>query len=328
MRCSSATEAASSPSTSRGASRRRAVATGRLGEELTIQQSAPRGPCLKRGRAAGPARAAPRGARAPRGVPVCVAVSTLFDVSGRLALVTGSSRGLGRAMAGGLAQAGARVVLHGRDREQLSRAQEELARRTGTAPAVVSFDVTDAAAVAEGVAALVAEHGAPDVLVNNAGIQRRAPFDEFDPADWDALVAANLSSVFHVSRAVVPHMVARGSGKVVNVASVQSVLARRTIAPYTATKGGVALLTKGMAADLTGRGVQVNAISPGYFATEMNAALVADEAFTAWVEQRTPAGRWGRVEELLGTLIYLCSDASSFVSGQNVVVDGGMTSVL
>ncbi|WP_432483424.1 SDR family oxidoreductase [Kineococcus esterisolvens] len=255
-------------------------------------------------------------------------MSTLFDVTGRLALVTGSSRGLGRAMAAGLAEAGARVVLHGRDAAQLERARGEIATSTGTAPAVVSFDVTDAGAVAEGVAALVAEHGAPDVLVNNAGIQRRAPFEEFATADWEDLVAANLSSVFHVSRAVVPHMVARGSGKVVNIASVQSVLARRTIAPYTATKGGVASLTKGMAADLAKHGIQVNAISPGYFATEMNAALVADEQFNAWVEQRTPAGRWGRVEELLGTLLYLCSDASSYVSGQNVVVDGGMTSVL
>ncbi|WP_432504251.1 glucose 1-dehydrogenase [Kineococcus arenarius] len=255
-------------------------------------------------------------------------MSTLFDVTGRLALVTGSSRGLGRAMAGGLAAAGARVVLHGRDAAQLERARGEIAADTGTAPAVVSFDVTDAQAVAEAVAALVDEHGAPDVLVNNAGIQRRAPFQEFATADWDDLVAANLSSVFHVSRAVVPHMVARGSGKVVNIASVQSVLARRTIAPYTATKGAVASLTKGMAADLAQHGIQVNAISPGYFATEMNAALVADEQFNAWVEQRTPAGRWGRVEELLGTLLYLCSDASSYVSGQNVVVDGGMTSVL
>ncbi|WP_432490997.1 glucose 1-dehydrogenase [Kineococcus auxinigenes] len=255
-------------------------------------------------------------------------MSSLFDVTGRLALVTGSSRGLGRAMAGGLARAGARVVLHGRDAAQLQAAREEIAADTGTAPAVVSFDVTDARAVAAAVEALVAEHGAPDVLVNNAGIQRRAPFQEFAAADWDDLVAANLSSVFHVSRAVVPHMVARGSGKVVNIASVQSVLARRTIAPYTATKGAVASLTKGMAADLAQHGIQVNAISPGYFATEMNAALVADEQFNAWVEQRTPAGRWGRVEELLGTLLYLCSDASSYVSGQNVVVDGGMTSVL
>ncbi|WP_432492032.1 SDR family oxidoreductase [Kineococcus gypseus] len=252
-------------------------------------------------------------------------MSALFDVTGRLALVTGSSRGLGLAMASGLAGAGARVVLHGRDRAQLRRAASSVAERTGSAPAVAVFDVADAASVAAGVAALVGEHGAPDVLVNNAGIQRRAPFEEFDPADWEALVAVNLSGVFHVSRAVVPHMVARGSGKVVNVASV---LARRTIAPYTATKGGVAMLTRGMAADLTGRGVQVNALSPGYFATEMNAALVADAEFTSWVEQRTPAGRWGRVEELLGALLFLCSDASSYVSGQNLVVDGGMSSVL
>jgi gluconate 5-dehydrogenase len=252
----------------------------------------------------------------------------LFDVTGKLALVTGSSRGLGRALAGGLAVAGARVVLHGRDETTLTTAQQEIAEETGTTPPVVAFDVTDAAAVETGVAALVAEHGVPDVLVNNAGAQRRAPFAEFDVSDWDTVVASNLSSAFYVSRHVVPGMIARGSGKIVNIGSVQSMLARQTIAPYSASKGGLAMLTKGMAADLARFGIQVNAISPGYFATEMNSALWQDDAFSEWVVNRTPAQRWGRVEELVGTLIYLCSDASSFVSGQNVFVDGGMTSVV
>jgi gluconate 5-dehydrogenase len=255
-------------------------------------------------------------------------VNSIFDITGRLALVTGSSRGLGRALAQGLAEAGARVVLHGRDGAALARARDEIAEAVGAAPAVVAFDVTDAEAVREGVGALVAEHGVPDILVNNAGIQRRAPFTEFAAQDWDDIVAANLSSAFHVSRAVAPGMQERGSGKIVNIGSVQSVLARQTIAPYSATKGGLVMLTKGMAADLARYGIQVNAISPGYFATEMNQALVADEAFSAWVVQRTPAQRWGRVEELVGTLLYLCSDASSFVSGQNILVDGGMTSVV
>ena len=168
----------------------------------------------------------------------------------------------------------------------------------------------------------------PDILVNNAGIQRRAPFNEFEPADWDDIVAANLSSVFYVSQQVTRHMAERRSGKVVNIGSVQSMLARQTIAPYSATKGGVAMLTKGMAADLARFDIQVNAISPGYFATEMNKALVEDEAFNAWVVGRTPAQRWGRFDELVGTLLYLVSDASSFVSGQNIFVDGGMTSVV
>jgi gluconate 5-dehydrogenase len=255
-------------------------------------------------------------------------VRGLFDLTGRLALVTGSSRGLGRVFAAGLASAGATVVLHGRDTAALEKAAGEFAAETGGRPATVAFDVTDADAVRRGVADLVAAHGVPDILVNNAGVQRRAPFAEFAGEDWDAVVATNLSSAFHVSRALAPGMVERGSGKIVNIASVQSLLARQTIAPYSASKGGLVMLTKGMAADLARYGIQVNAISPGYFDTEMNAALVADEAFTAWVVERTPARRWGQPHELVGTLLYLCSDASSYVSGQNIFVDGGMTSVL
>jgi gluconate 5-dehydrogenase len=254
--------------------------------------------------------------------------SSLFDLTGRLALVTGSSRGLGRSFALALAEAGARVVVHGRDAEALREAQDALEAATGTRPATTVFDVTDAAAVEAAVADLVAEHGVPDVLVNNAGVQKRAPFTEFPVEDWDAVVATNLSSVFYVSRFVSPGMVERGSGKIVNVASVQSMLARQTIAPYSATKGGVAQLSRGMAADVARHGVQVNTLSPGYFATEMNTALWQDEDFDAWLRQRTPAQRWGRVEELTGTLIYLASSASDFVSGQNIFVDGGMTSVV
>lgn len=255
-------------------------------------------------------------------------MTSLFDISDRLALVTGSSRGLGRAMATGLAEAGARVILHGRDPEALAAAADDIATRTGRAPATVTFDVTDNAAVTDGVAALLAEHGVPDILVNNAGIQRRAPFIEFEPDNWDALMQANLSSAFYVSRQITPAMAERGSGKVINIGSVQSKLARQTIAPYSASKGGLVMLTQGMAADLARYNIQVNALSPGYFATEMNTALVQDESFSAWLSQRTPAQRWGKVEELVGTLIYLASDATSFVSGQNILVDGGMTAVV
>ncbi|MFD1505668.1 SDR family oxidoreductase [Georgenia yuyongxinii] len=256
-------------------------------------------------------------------------MTNVFDITGRLALVTGSSRGLGNALATGLAAAGARVVLHGRDTEVLARAADNITLVTGTAPAgSVTFDVTDHAAVHDGVAALVAGHGVPDILVNNAGIQRRAPFNDFDVKDWDDIVAANLSSAFYVSQQVTRSMAERGSGKVINIGSVQSMLARQTIAPYSASKGGLVMLTKGMAADLARFNIQVNAISPGYFATEMNKALVEDETFNAWVVNRTPAQRWGKFEELVGTLVYLASDASSFVSGQNIFVDGGMTSVV
>lgn len=252
----------------------------------------------------------------------------LFTLTGKLALITGSSRGLGRSLATALADAGSTIILHGRDVEALATAAAELEERTGRPAHIVSFDVTDAASVEAGIAALIAEHGVPDILVNNAGLQRRAPFAEFKVEDWDALVAANLSGVFYVSRFLAPAMIERGSGKVVNIGSVQSLLARQTIAPYSATKGGVAQLTKGMAADLARHNVQVNAISPGYFATEMNRALVEDEQFNSWLINRTPAQRWGAFEELAGTLIYLSSDASSFVSGQNIFVDGGMTAVV
>ncbi|MAP62938.1 MAG: gluconate 5-dehydrogenase [Microbacterium sp.] len=255
-------------------------------------------------------------------------MTDIFDVSGRLALVTGSTRGLGRSLATGLARAGAHVIVHGRHAEAAARAAAEITEESGAPAVSVAFDVTDAAGVEAGIAGMIAEHGVPDILVNNAGVQRRAPIEEFAVSDWDDIIAANLSGVFYVSRFVAPAMIERGSGKIVNVASVQSLLARQTIAPYSASKGGVAQLTKGMAADLARHGIQVNALSPGYFATEMNRDLVDDPAFSGWLTQRTPAQRWGDFAELDGALRFLVSDASSFVSGQNIFVDGGMTAVV
>lgn len=255
-------------------------------------------------------------------------MQNLFDISGRLALVTGSSRGLGKSLALALADAGASLIVHGRDAEAVEAVRAEAEERSGQTARSVVFDVTDAAAAKAAIDELVAEAGVPDILINNAGIQRRAPIHEFDVADWDELIAANLSSAFYVARAVLPHMVERQSGKVINIASVQSFLARQTIAPYSASKGGIAQLTKGMAADVARFNVQVNALSPGYFATEMNTALVEDEAFNSWLVNRTPAQRWGSFEELNGALLFLASDASSFVSGQNIFVDGGMTAVV
>lgn len=255
-------------------------------------------------------------------------MSSLFDIRNRLALVTGSTRGLGSALARGLAEHGAHVILHGRQLEAVRQAAEALAAETGATVEAVAFDVTDAEAVKTTIAKLVEQHGVPDILVNNAGLQKRAPFNEFEPSDWDAVLATNLSSAFYVSRALSPVMSARGSGKIVNIGSVQSKLARQTIVPYAASKGGVALLTQGMAADLARYGIQVNCLSPGYFQTDMNQALWQDAEFNAWIEKRTPAARWGQLEELVGTLIYLSSSASNFVSGQNILVDGGMTSVV
>lgn len=254
--------------------------------------------------------------------------SELFDVTGRLALVTGSSKGLGLEFASTLAQAGARVILHGRDLPALNAAREQISTAGGEVAGVLPFDVTDATAAREALGALADSHGVPDIVVNNAGVQRRAPIQEFSQEDWDSVLGANLSSVFYVTRPLLPAMVERGSGKIINIASVQSRLARQTIAPYSASKSGLVGLTRGMAADLARHNIQVNAISPGYFATEMNTALTSDPQFTAWVEQRTPAARWGSVEELRGVLLFLSSQASSFVSGQNIFVDGGMTAVV
>ncbi|MFT3875853.1 MAG: SDR family oxidoreductase [Propioniciclava sp.] len=252
----------------------------------------------------------------------------LFDLSGRLALVTGSSRGLGNTLARGLAAAGADLVLHGRDADRVRREAAAIAGDYGVKVSTTLFDVTDRDGAARALDGVLDTVGVPDILVNNAGIQSRAPFNEIEAKNWDAVLATNLSSVFYVSQPITRRMAERGSGKVVNIGSVVTLLARQTVVPYTAAKGGVAMLSKGMAADLARFNVQVNTISPGYFASEMNTALINDPEFDAWVKARTPAQRWGDFEELVGALIFLASDASSFVSGQNIFVDGGMTSVV
>jgi gluconate 5-dehydrogenase len=252
-----------------------------------------------------------------------------FDLTGRTALVTGSSQGIGRTLAEGLADAGATVVVHGRDAGKAAAAAAEIAEATGAVTHSVVFDVTDAAAVDAGIGEVERLiGGTPDILVNNAGVQRRAPIAEFADADWEALVQTNLSSVFHLSRRVSAGMIARGSGKIVQIGSVQSQLARPSIAAYSATKGAIVMFTKGLCADLAPYGIQANAIAPGYFATELTRALVEDEQFSAWVRGRTPAGRWGDTKDLVGALVFLSSSASDFVNGQTLFVDGGMTAVV
>jgi len=246
----------------------------------------------------------------------------LFDLSGRTALITGSSQGIGYTLAQGLAEAGARIVLNGRDAEKLEAAAGELSARA------LPFDVTDHAAARAAVDDFEAEHGAVDILINNAGMQHRTPLEDFDPDDFDRLMRTNVSSVFNVGQACARHMIRRGAGKIVNIASVQTALARPGIAPYTASKGAVANLTKGMATDWAPKGLNVNAIAPGYFDTPLNAALVADADFTAWIAKRTPQGRWGNLPELVGAAVFLSSDAASFVNGQTLFVDGGMTACL
>jgi gluconate 5-dehydrogenase len=252
----------------------------------------------------------------------------LFDLYGRVAFISGSSRGIGLALAKGLLEAGARVVIHGRDPARATSAAATLATATGDETLVSTFELTDQGEVDRGIADVERLWGTPDILVNNAGIQRRAPFLEFGLADWNDLLATNLSAAFLLSQRVGRGMVDRGSGKIINIGSVQSLLARPSITPYGATKGGIVMFTKGLCADLAPAGIQANAIAPGYFATELTQALVDDEAFTEWVKTRTPAGRWGEVEDLVGALIFLASPASDFVNGQILYVDGGMTAVV
>ena len=252
----------------------------------------------------------------------------LFDIAGKTALVTGSTRGIGLALATGLSERGARVIIHGQDVERAEAVARRLADSTGAQTFSLGFDVTQADAVTYGIDDIEHRVGPIDILVNNAGIQRRTAFTEFAFSDWNDLVATNLTSAFLVGQAVARGMTHRGHGKIINIGSVQSSLGRPGIAAYAATKGGIAMLTKGMCADLAPLGIQVNCLAPGYFSTELTKALVADETFSAWVRSRTPAGRWGEIDDLVGTLIFFASDASNFVNGQVLYVDGGMTAVV
>lgn len=253
--------------------------------------------------------------------------SQLFSLNGRRALITGSSQGIGFALARGLAAAGADLVLNGRDVTKLDAAAQSLGS-DGASVATLAFDATDHDGVRAAVDGFEASVGPIDILINNAGMQHRTPLEDFPPDRFEALLQTNVASVFHVGQAAARHMIGRGRGKIINIASVQTALARPGIAPYTATKGAVANLTKGMATDWAKHGLQVNAIAPGYFDTPLNAALVADSEFSAWLENRTPAGRWGQVDELVGAAVFLSSEASSFVNGHTLFVDGGITASL
>lgn len=253
--------------------------------------------------------------------------STLFDLKGRLCLITGSSQGIGFALAKGMAEHGARVVLNGRDPDKLETAARDL-RDQGFDIESAEFDVTSHEAVGSGVECIEKSLGAIDVLINNAGMQFRTALEDFPADKWGQLLTTNVSSVFYTGQAVARHMIGRGRGKIINIASVQAELARPGIAPYTATKGAVRNLTRGMCTDWAKHGLQINAIAPGYFKTPLNQALVDSSEFSAWLEKRTPAGRWGNVEELVGAAVFLASDASSFINGHTLFVDGGITASL
>jgi gluconate 5-dehydrogenase len=251
----------------------------------------------------------------------------LFDLSGRRALVTGSSQGIGRALAVGLAEHGASIIINGRNAQKAEAAAEDI-RRSHRHAVSAAFDVTDAEASRTAIAYIEAEIGPIDILVNNAGMQFRTPLENFPVDKWDEIFKTNVSSLFYVSQPVAQAMISRGRGKIINIASVQAELARPGIAPYTATKGAVKNLTRGMATDWAKYGLQINAIAPGYFRTPLNQALVDDPKFSGWLENRTPAGRWGEVKELVGAAVFLASDASSFVNGHMLTVDGGITASL
>ncbi len=250
-----------------------------------------------------------------------------FRLHGRRALITGSSSGIGLALARALGQAGAALVLNGRNADKLQVAAKGL-RAEGLAVSTAAFDVTDSDAVRQSIDAIEDSQGSIDILVNNAGMQIRNPLHEFIDADWHTLMKTNLDSVYFVGKAVAQKMIPRGCGKIINICSVQSELGRPGIAPYTASKGAVKMLTKGMAIDWGPHGITVNGLGPGYFKTELTEKLVADPTFTGWLVGRTPSRRWGDVQDLGGAAVFLASDASCFVNGHILYVDGGVTATL
>jgi gluconate 5-dehydrogenase len=253
--------------------------------------------------------------------------SQLFDLTGRTALLTGSGGGIGFAIARGLGRAGARLVLNGRNTEKLDAAVETLTGE-GMDVSGEAFDITDPQAVEAGVSRIEEAVGPIDILVNNAGLQRRGPLERIDPADWRAVIETNLSGAFYVGQAVARRMIPRKRGKIINICSLMSEVGRPTIGPYTASKGGLRNLTRAMALEWAAHGIQCNGIGPGYFVTEMTQKLKNDPEFDGWITGRTPAGRWGNVEELVGPAVFLASEASSFVNGQLLFVDGGILSTI
>jgi gluconate 5-dehydrogenase len=251
----------------------------------------------------------------------------LFDLSGRTALVTGSSRGLGRAIAEGMAKAGARLIINGIDPARVDAAVAEF-RTAGHRADGAAFDVTDEAAVVKAFERFDAAGIGIDILVNNAGIQHRKPLVEFTSAEWRKVIETNLTSAFVIGREAAKRMLPRKRGKIINIGSLGSELARPTIAPYTTAKGGIRNLTRAMAVEWAAHGIQANAIGPGYMLTDMNQALVDNPDFNSWLMSRIPAKRWGRPDELVGAAIFLASEASTYVSGQTIYVDGGMLAAM
>jgi gluconate 5-dehydrogenase len=251
----------------------------------------------------------------------------MFRLDGRVALITGSTRGLGWAMAEAMAERGAHVVITGRnDGEVRDRVASLVAR--GCSADGRAGDLTDLDDAVAGLDRIVATAGRLDILVNNAGINARAPIEDFRRDDWERVLHVNLHVPFVLSQAAARHMRAAGHGRIINTASIMGTVARPTIPAYVSSKGGIEALTKALAVELSPHGITVNAIGPGYVATEMNTALVEDPVFDAMVKERTPVGRWGEPREIAAAAVFLASDEASYITGQKLIVDGGMTIAL
>lgn len=255
--------------------------------------------------------------------------TALFDLTGKVALVTGSTHGLGMAMAMGLGEAGATLIVNGFSSDAKIAAAVDQYRAKGITAHGYRFDVTNECSVNTAVAKIESEVGPIDILVNNAGIIKRVPLLDMAVADFEEVVRTDLTAVFIVTKPVVQSMIRRGGGKVINICSMMSELGRNSVGAYAAAKGGLKMLTRNMATEWAKDNVQVNGIGPGYFATSQTEAIRVDgHPFNDFIIQRTPAGRWGDPDDLQGTAVFLSSKASDFVTGQVVYVDGGILATI
>ncbi len=245
-----------------------------------------------------------------------------FSLAGKIALVTGASRGIGQALAIGLAEAGADMALVARTQVALNETASR-ARELGRRALVIPADVSQISTIHDVVDRVMQEYGRIDILVNAAGTQARKPILEMKEEDWETVESLNLKAVYFCSQAVAPHMIDQGKGKIINICSLTSTIGIANVSVYAATKGGVLSMTRSMAVEWSRHGINVNAIAPGYFKTEMTRRLQDDPERNAWIVSRTPMGRWGELSDLKGTVVFLASAASDFITGQLLNVDGG-----